>query len=91
LGRRLAATRCGKASRTASWAPNKLIKIRIDVDVHGYPPEWGDVDRDANEIEGRLYNTKDFNRTLVVTTAPSCRQETSSPPGFSSLGPGRNA
>src|ERR1019366_574365 len=29
-------------------------------------PERGDVDRDGNEIEDRIYNTKDFDRTLVI-------------------------
>jgi type I restriction enzyme R subunit len=29
---------------------------------HGYRPQWGNVDRDGNEIEDRIYNTKDFDR-----------------------------
>ncbi len=32
----------------------------------GYRPERGDTDRDGNEIEDRIYNTKDFDRTLVI-------------------------
>jgi type I restriction enzyme, R subunit len=47
-------------------APYKVIKVHIDVDVHGYRPERGEVDRDGNEIEDRIYNTKDFDRTLVI-------------------------
>jgi type I restriction enzyme R subunit len=47
-------------------APYKVIKVHIDVDVEGYRPERGDTDRDGNEIEDRLYNTKDFDRTLVI-------------------------
>src|SRR5580658_7761788 len=47
-------------------APYKVIKVHIDVDVHGYRPEVGEVDRDGNEIEDRIYNTKDFDRTLVI-------------------------
>src|ERR1700678_280036 len=47
-------------------APYKVIKVHIDVDVHGYRPERGDVDRDGNEIEDRIYNTKNFDRTLVI-------------------------
>jgi len=47
-------------------APYKVIKVHIDVDVHGYRPERGDVDRDGNEIEDRIYNTRDFDRTLVI-------------------------
>jgi type I restriction enzyme R subunit len=47
-------------------APYKVIKVHIDVDVEGYRPERGDVDRDGNEIEDRMYNTRDFDRTLVI-------------------------
>jgi hypothetical protein len=47
-------------------APYKVVKVHIDVDVEGYRPERGYVDRDGNEIEDRIYNTKDFDRTLVI-------------------------
>ena len=47
-------------------APYKVIKVHIDVDVEGYRPEKGETDRDGNEIEDRIYNTKDFDRTLVI-------------------------
>lgn len=47
-------------------APYKVVKVHIDVDVHGYRPERGDTDREGNEIEDRIYNTKDFDRTLVI-------------------------
>src|SRR6202011_1727538 len=35
-------------------APYQVIKVHIDVDVHGYRPEWGDTDREGNEIEDRI-------------------------------------
>ncbi|WP_217576506.1 EcoAI/FtnUII family type I restriction enzme subunit R [Mesorhizobium sp. GbtcB19] len=47
-------------------APYKVIKVHIDRDVEGYRPELGQLDRDGNEVEDRLYNTKDFDRTLVL-------------------------
>ena len=47
-------------------APYKVIKVHIDRDVEGYRPESGQLDRDGNEIEDRLYNTKDFDRNLVL-------------------------
>jgi type I restriction enzyme R subunit len=47
-------------------APYKVIKVHIDVDVQGYRPELGDTDREGNEIEDRIYNTKDFDRTIVL-------------------------
>ncbi len=47
-------------------APYKVIKVHIDVDVSGYRPEKGQLDRDGNEIEDRVYNTRDFDRVLVL-------------------------
>src|SRR6202034_4801489 len=47
-------------------APYKVIKVHIDLDVQGYRPERGETDREGNEIEDRIYNTKDFDRTLVI-------------------------
>jgi type I restriction enzyme R subunit len=47
-------------------APYKVIRVHIDRDVEGYRPELGQLDRDGNEVEDRIYNTKDFDRTLVL-------------------------
>lgn len=47
-------------------APYKVIKVHIDVDVEGYRPELGKTDREGNEVEDRLYNSKDFDNTLVI-------------------------
>jgi type I restriction enzyme, R subunit len=47
-------------------APYKVIKVHIDRDVEGYRPELGQVDRDGNEVEDRIYNSRDFDRTLVL-------------------------
>jgi len=47
-------------------APYKVVKVHIDVDIEGYRPEPGKTDRDGEELEDRLYNTKDFDRTLVI-------------------------
>jgi type I restriction enzyme R subunit len=52
--------------RDGFLAPYKVIKVHIDRDVEGYRPEQGQTDRDGNEIEDRIYNTKDFDRTLVL-------------------------
>ena len=43
-----------------------MIKVHIDRDVEGYRPELGQLDRDGNEVEDRIYNAKDFDRTLVL-------------------------
>ena len=34
--------------------------------MEGYRPEKGQLDRDGEEVEDRIYNTKDFDRTLVL-------------------------
>ena len=47
-------------------APYKVIKVHIDRDVEEYRPENGQLDRDGNEVEDRIYNAKDFDRTLVL-------------------------
>ncbi len=52
--------------RDGFLAPYKVIKVHIDRDVQGYRPEKGQLDRDGEEVEDRLYNTKDFDRTIVI-------------------------
>ncbi len=47
-------------------APYKVVKVHIDRDVEGYRPEKGQLDRDGEEVEDRIYNVKDFDRTLVI-------------------------
>jgi type I restriction enzyme R subunit len=47
-------------------APYKVIKCHIDHDVAGYRPHVGQLDRDGVEIDDRIYNTKDFDRVLVI-------------------------
>jgi type I restriction enzyme R subunit len=52
--------------RDGFLAPYKVVKIHIDRDVEGYRPEKGTLDREGNEVEDRIYNQKDFDRTLVL-------------------------
>ncbi len=52
--------------RDGFLAPYKVVKIHIDRDVEGYRPEKGQLDRDGEEVEDRIYNVKDFDRTLVL-------------------------
>lgn len=47
-------------------APYKVIRIATDLDSVGYTPEKGKVDKLGQEVEQRQYNTKDFDRTLVL-------------------------
>jgi type I restriction enzyme R subunit len=47
-------------------APYKVIRVGINVDLEGWRPEEGMRDTDGNLIDDRLYNTKDFDRNLVL-------------------------
>jgi type I restriction enzyme, R subunit len=47
-------------------APYKVIRIATDVDAVGYTPEKGKVDKLGQLVEQRQYNTKDFDRSLVL-------------------------
>lgn len=52
--------------RDGFLAPYKVIKVHIDKDVMGYRPAKGETDRHGEEIEDRIYNQVDFDRTLVL-------------------------
>lgn len=52
--------------RDGFLAPYKVIKVHIDRDVQGYRPEKGQLDRDGEEVEDRIYNARDFDRTVVL-------------------------
>jgi len=52
--------------RDGFLAPYKVVKVHLDVDVEGYRPAPGEVDKYSQEIEDRIYNQKDFDRTLVI-------------------------
>ncbi|TNC79434.1 MAG: DEAD/DEAH box helicase [Oleiphilus sp.] len=47
-------------------APYKVIRVDIDIDLQGWRPEKGQVDKQGEVIKDRIYNQKDFDRTLVV-------------------------
>lgn len=47
-------------------APYKVIRIVTDVDALGYTPEKGKLDKYDQVVEQRQYNTKDYDRKLVL-------------------------
>lgn len=47
-------------------APYKVLRVGLDVDLDGWRPELGKTDKDGQLIEDRIYNRKDFDRTLVI-------------------------
>lgn len=46
-------------------APYKVVRISMDVDEGWRPPE-GLKDKYGNEVEDRIYNLKDYDRTLSI-------------------------
>ena len=52
--------------RDGFLAPYKVVRVHIDRDVEGYRPEKGQLDREGELVEDRIYNVKDFDRTLVI-------------------------
>jgi type I restriction enzyme R subunit len=47
-------------------APYKVIRVGVNVDLEGYRPEVGKRDKLGDFVDDRLYNLKDFDRTLVI-------------------------
>jgi type I restriction enzyme, R subunit len=47
-------------------APYKVVRVDLDRDLAGWRPERGKVDKFGEEIKDRIYNQKDFDRTLVL-------------------------
>ena len=47
-------------------APYKVLRVGMNVDLEGYRPEHGKTDIDGELVEDRLYNTKDFDRNIVI-------------------------
>ncbi|HAT2609540.1 TPA: DEAD/DEAH box helicase family protein [Kluyvera intermedia] len=47
-------------------APYKVVRVDIDVDLQGWRPTKGQVDKNGELIDDRIYNQKDFDRTMVI-------------------------
>ncbi|WP_281184757.1 EcoAI/FtnUII family type I restriction enzme subunit R [Trichlorobacter lovleyi] len=47
-------------------APYKVVRIDLDKDLTGWRPDKGMLDKFGNEIEDRIYNQKDFDKSLVL-------------------------
>lgn len=47
-------------------APYRVIRVGINVDLEGWRPEAGKTDKSGNPIDDRIYNTKDYDRSLVI-------------------------
>ena len=47
-------------------APYKVVRVDLDKDVSGWRPTTGQTDKYGEEIEDRIYNQRDFDRSLVL-------------------------
>jgi type I restriction enzyme R subunit len=47
-------------------APYRVVRIGLNVDAEGWRPNQGKTDKDGHEVEDRIYNRKDFDRSLVI-------------------------
>ncbi|WP_445399424.1 EcoAI/FtnUII family type I restriction enzme subunit R [Zobellella sp. An-6] len=47
-------------------APYKVVRVDIDIDLQGWRPTKGQKDKSGELIDDRIYNQKDFDRTLVI-------------------------
>lgn len=47
-------------------APYKVVRIDLDKDLVGWRPDKGMLDKYSTEIVDRIYNQRDFDKTLVL-------------------------
>jgi type I restriction enzyme R subunit len=43
-----------------------VVRVDIDVDLQGWRPTKGQTDKNGELIDDRIYNQKDFDRTMVI-------------------------
>jgi len=47
-------------------APYRVIRVNLNIDLEGYRPEQGKLDKAGKLLEDRVYDRKDFDRKLVI-------------------------
>jgi len=47
-------------------APYKVVRVDLDKDLQGWRPSEGQADKHGHLIEDRIYNQKDFDRSLIL-------------------------
>ncbi|MCB0489939.1 MAG: DEAD/DEAH box helicase family protein [Cyclobacteriaceae bacterium] len=47
-------------------APYRVVRIGLDIDLNGWRPPKGFLDKSGNPVEDRIYNRLDFDRNIVV-------------------------
>jgi type I restriction enzyme, R subunit len=47
-------------------APYKVVRVGLNVDLEGWRPEAGKTDKSGQLVDDRIYNTKDYDRNLII-------------------------
>lgn len=47
-------------------APYKVVRVGLSVDLEGWRPEAGKIDKGGQLVDDRIYNRKDFDKNLVI-------------------------
>jgi type I restriction enzyme, R subunit len=47
-------------------APYRVVRVALNVDTEGWRPEKNKTSKDGQIVEDRIYNRKDFDRSLVI-------------------------
>lgn len=47
-------------------SPYKVIRVDLDVDLQGWRPTKGQLDKNGELIKDQIYNQKDFDRIMVI-------------------------
>ncbi len=47
-------------------APYKVLRVGLNVDLEGWRPESGKTDKYGQIVEDRIYNRKDYDKSLVI-------------------------
>jgi type I restriction enzyme R subunit len=47
-------------------APYRVVRVGLNVDLEGWRPERNKTDKEGMPVEDRIYNTRDFDRKLVI-------------------------
>lgn len=47
-------------------APYRVIRVNINIDAEGWRPQTGKRDKDGILVDDKVYNRKDFDKTLVI-------------------------
>lgn len=47
-------------------APYKVLRVGLNVDLEGWRPEAGRTDKSGQLVDDRIYNRKDYDKSLVI-------------------------